>query len=57
MATHTQVSPVGRVGRAKHIQVPPDYGGGVGDEAGHMQVSDGRADGGLIPGKLELEST
>ena len=43
MATHTQVLPVGRVGRAKHIQVPPDHGGGGGggDGAGHMQVSDG----------------
>ncbi len=57
MATHTQVLPVGRVGRAKHIQVPPDHGGGVGDGAGHIQVSDGRADGGQISGKLELEST
>ncbi len=54
MATHTQVLPVGRVGRAKHIQVPPDHGGVVGDGAGHIQVSDGRADGGQI---LELEST
>ncbi len=54
MATRTQVSrsSVGRVDRAKHIQVSPDHGGGGGDRAGLIQVSDGRADGGQIAGKL-----
>ncbi len=41
LVSQTQVSSVGRVDRAKHIQVPPDHGGGGGDRAGLIQVSDG----------------
>ncbi len=46
-STRPQVSPVGRVDRAEHIQVPPDHGGGSGggNRAGHTQVPVGRADG------------
>ncbi len=48
-STRPQVSPVGRVDRAEHIQVPPDHGGGGGggggNRAGHTHVPVGRADG------------
>ncbi len=52
----TQVSPFGHVGPAKHIQEPPDHGGGgnragrgnrtgCGNSAGRTQIPVGRADG------------